>query len=107
MADEKKKLLVGDAHILLHPKRFRIVQLLAKKPLHINGIVKVMDVEKAMAVERRLVTYHLRTLESYEFVKSKYEISETAPSKGKAIRKYWLTDKVQKTLDELKKISLK
>ena len=90
--------LVKDAHVLLHPIRFRIVELLAEKPLHINGI------SKAMGEERRLVSYHLLTLEEYGFVNSKYEISEAPKSKGKAIRKYWVTDKVDQVISEIKKI---
>jgi DNA-binding transcriptional ArsR family regulator len=90
--------LVKDAHVLLHPIRFRIVELLAEKPIHINGI------SKAMGEERRLVSYHLLTLEECGFVKSKYEISESPKSRGKAIRKYWVTDKVENVISELKKI---
>jgi len=90
--------LVKDAHVLLHPIRFRIIELLSEKPLHINGISKVMG------EERRLVSYHLLTLEEYGFVGSKYEISEQPKSKGKAIRTYWVTDKVKEVISELKKI---
>ncbi|MBN1454935.1 MAG: winged helix-turn-helix transcriptional regulator [Methanomicrobia archaeon] len=90
--------IVKDAHVLLHPIRFRIVELLADNPMHINGI------SKAMGEERRLVSYHLLTLEEYGFVNSKYEISEQPKSKGKAIRKYWVTDKVNTVISELKKI---
>ena len=90
--------IVKDAHVLLHPIRFRIVELLADNPLHINGI------SKAMGEERRLISYHLLTLEEYGFVDSKYEISEQPKSKGKAIRKYWVTDKVNSVISELKKI---
>ncbi len=90
--------LVKDAHVLLHPIRFRIIELLMENPLHINGI------SKAMGEERRLISYHLLTLEEHGFVNSKYEISEAPKSKGKAIRKYWVTDKVEKVISELKKI---
>jgi DNA-binding transcriptional ArsR family regulator len=90
--------LVKDAHVLLHPIRFRIVEFLVENPMHINGI------SKAMGEERRLVSYHLLTLEECGFVKSQYEISESPKSKGKAIRKYWVTDKVENVISELKKI---
>ncbi|MDI6810469.1 MAG: winged helix-turn-helix domain-containing protein [archaeon] len=89
--------LVSDAHVLLHPIRYRIVQLLAEKPMHIN------EISKAMAEERRLVSYHLLTLEEYGYVGSRYEISESPKSKGKAIRKYWVTGKVEEVISELKK----
>ncbi len=88
--------LVKDAHVLLHPIRYRIVELLVEKPMHINLISKVMS------EERRLVSYHLLALEECGFVKSKYEISESPKSKGKAIRKYWVTDKVEGVIAEIK-----
>ncbi|MHC1599262.1 MAG: ArsR/SmtB family transcription factor [Candidatus Methanospirareceae archaeon] len=88
--------LVKDAHVLFHPIRYRIVELLAEKPMHINQI------SKAMGEERRLVSYHLLALEESGFVSSKYEISESPKSKGKAIRKYWVTDKVKGVIGEIK-----
>jgi len=89
--------LVEEAHALLHPIRFRIVELLNEQPMHINGI------SKALGEERRLVSYHLLALEEYGFVNSKYEISEEPKSKGKAIRKYWVTNKVKDVISKIKK----
>ncbi|MBE0517553.1 MAG: winged helix-turn-helix transcriptional regulator [Methanophagales archaeon] len=94
---ENKDSLVRDAHVLLHPIRFRIAELLAEKPMHIN------EIAKAMGEERRLVSYHLLTLEEYGFVSSKYEISEHPKSRGKAIRKYWVNGKIEEVTSELKK----
>jgi len=88
--------LVKDAHVLLHPIRFMIVELLLEKPLHINAI------SIALGMERRLVTYHLEMLEESGFLTSKYEISEEKKSKGRAIRKCWVTNKVANVKDELK-----
>jgi DNA-binding transcriptional ArsR family regulator len=99
--EERKKTkmdeeLLEDAHVLLHPIRYRIVELLTTSSMHINAI------SKAMKQERRLVTYHLQALEDHGFVSSKYEISEDGRSKGKAIRRYWVTDKVGQMLAALK-----
>ena len=91
--------LVKDAHVLLHPIRFRIVELLAEKPMHINAISKALEEKK-----KRLVSYHLHILEEHGLVSSRYEISEQPKSKGKALKIYWLTDKVDEVLSELKKI---
>jgi len=44
--------LLKDAHALLHPIRFRIVELIAEKPMYIN------EISKALGEERRLVSYH-------------------------------------------------
>jgi len=89
--------LIKDVHMLLHPVRYRIVELLAEKPLHINGI------SKALGEERRLVSYHLLTLEEHGFLSSNYEISEQPKSKGKAIRKYEVREKVEEVISEFKK----
>jgi DNA-binding transcriptional ArsR family regulator len=90
---------VKEAHVLLHPIRFGIVKLLAERPMHINAISKALDGEK-----KRLVSYHLRTLEDFGFVRSEYEISEQPKSKGRAIRKYWVTDKAEEVISKLKKL---
>ena len=89
--------LVEEAHVLLHPIRFRIVDLLAEKSMHINAI------SNTLGEDRRLVSYHLLTLEEYGFVDSKYEISEEPKSKGKALKRYWVTDKVEEVISEIKK----
>jgi predicted transcriptional regulator len=89
-----------EVHVVTHPIRWKILQLLAKKPMHIN------EISKAMGEERRLVSYHLRTLEDHEFVNSKYEISENPKSRGKAIRRYWMTDKVHTAIETMRKLSL-
>ena len=89
---------LGDAHTLLHPIRFRIVELLEEKSMHINAISKALD------EERRLVSYHLTVLEEYGFVSSTYEISEAKKSKGRPLRMYTVTDKVDAVLSEFKKL---
>jgi len=89
--------LVKEAHILLHPVRFRILELLAEKPMYIS------ELSKALGEDRRFIPYHLRLLENHGFLSSKYEISEHPKSRGKAIRKYWVNGKVEEVLSKLKK----
>lgn len=86
-----------DAHILLHPIRYREVKLLAEKPMHIN------EIAKTLGEERRLVGYHLRILEDYGFVSSKYVISEEERSKGKAQKIFSVTNKVDQTIISMKR----
>ena len=95
---ETKDELLEDAHTLLHPIRFRIVELLEEKSMHINAISKALD------EERRLVSYHLTVLEDSGFLTSKYEISNEKKSKGRALRIYKVTDKVDAVLSEFKKL---
>ena len=88
--------LLKDVHVLLHPIRYRIVERIAEKPMHIN------EISKALGEGRRLVSYHLLTLEEYGFLSSNYEIFEQPKSKGKAIRKYKMTEKVEEVILKLK-----
>jgi len=68
--------LLEDSHIFLYPVRFRLLELLAEQPRHINALAS------ALGMERRLVSYHLAILEDKGFVTSKYEISEEPRAKG-------------------------
>ncbi len=88
--------LLSEVHVLLHPIRFKIVELLTDKQLHIN------EISNLLGVDRRLVSYHLLTLEEHGFLSSRYEISQRPRSKGKAIKKYRTTEKVESVLTELK-----
>ncbi len=88
--------LIKDIHILMHPIRFRIVQLLVGRQMHIN------EISNAPGEERRLISYHLLTLEEHGFLASRYEISRLPRSKGKAIRKYRITNKVEEVISEFK-----
>ena len=90
--------LLKDSHIFLHPARYRIMELLLAKPMHVNGL------SKALGEERRLVAYHLESLETHGFVTSKYEISEAPKSRGKALRMFTATDKVAAVKAALKRI---
>lgn len=91
---------LDDVYTLLHPMRFRIVKLLAKKPMNIT------EISKAMGEDGRPVAtnYNLNILEEYGFVSSEYEISEVKKSKGRALRIYKVTDKVWKVSSEFKKL---
>jgi predicted transcriptional regulator len=86
-----------DSHIFLQPERYRIVEQLAEKPMHIS------ELSRALGQERRLVAYHLLALEDRGFVTSKYVISELDKSKGKALKVYAVTDKVAEVKATLKK----
>jgi len=90
--------LLEDAHILTHPVRNRIMELLAEQPMHINALSRALD------AKRGLVAYHLTTLQERGFVTSKYEISEGPGAKGKALRVYTVTDKVAEVKAKLKKV---
>jgi predicted ArsR family transcriptional regulator len=89
--------LLEDSHIFLQPERYRLLELIAEKPIHINALAS------ALGMERRLVSYHLATLEARGFVTSKYEVSEEPKTKGKALRVYTVTDKVADVKKKLKK----
>ena len=53
--------LLEDSHIFLHPLRYRLLELLEEQPRHTNAL------SRTLGMERRLVTYHLATLEERGF----------------------------------------
>jgi predicted ArsR family transcriptional regulator len=91
--------IIKAGHIVVHPVRYAIVEYLKKNPkgVHINKIAD--DIKK----ERKLVSFHLLTLERNGFVDSVYEISKYPESRGRAIKRYVLTEKADKVLSSLKK----
>lgn len=88
-----------ELHVLMYPMRYRIVEMLRKKPMNIN------EISKALEKDERHVSYHLNILEKYGFLNNKYEMSEQQKSKGKAIRRYNVTEKLEDVISEFKKIS--
>jgi predicted transcriptional regulator len=91
MSEQLKKpkgAFIDDAHTLLHPVRFGLINLLVEKPRYIN------EIAKALGQERRLVTHHLEILEAYGFVTSKRTLSEEPRALGKGLKIYQVTDKV-------------
>lgn len=94
-----KKDFVDDAHTLMHPIRFQLVECLgAEGPLYIN------ELAKALGEERRLVSHHLDVLEDYGFVNCRYEISGKPGTLGRGLRVYQVTPKVAEVRVALKKM---
>jgi DNA-binding transcriptional ArsR family regulator len=81
--------LVREAHILLHPTRYRIAELLAEKPRHIHELIE------ALGEDRRLVSHHLLTMEEHGFVSSKFDFPQEAMAKSKPGKKYGVTSKAR------------
>lgn len=92
--------IVKDGLILLHPIRWKIYQALKEKgePMYIDQLAKAID------EDRRLISFHLSTLEDNLFVESQFKVIKIAKSKGKAGRFYKLTSKADKILPELAEI---
>lgn len=92
--------IVRDGLILLHPIRWKIYQALKEKgePMYIDEIAKKID------EDRRLISFHLSTLEENLFVKSAFKVITVAKSKGKAGRFYKLTSKGDEILPKLAEI---
>jgi len=86
---------VEEAHLLLHPIRYKMVKLLTENPMHINAI------SDALGVDRRLTAYHLNILEEHRFLSSVHKISDEAKSRGKALRVYTVTGKAEEVLSAI------
>ncbi len=82
---------------MLHPERLKLYKALkeAGKPLFIN------ELAEKLKIERRLVSYHLSTLELHGFVKSEFKVIQPPHSKGKAGRFYQLTEKADTVIPKL------
>jgi len=88
-----------DLSILLFPTRFKIYNTIkeAGKSLYASQIAE------KIGVDRKLVSFHLSSLERAEFVTSEFGIQNDPPPTGppKAVRYYTLTDKGDNILREL------
>ena len=88
---------IEEALIVAHPERLKIFMALknAKEPLFINKLAKIIN------TDRKLVSYHLSTLEQHGFVESEFKVIKIPQSKGKAGRFYKLTKKADETIPKL------
>ncbi len=89
--------VIEEGLILLHPERWKLIKALReiKEPLFIG------ELAEKLKMDRRLVSYHLSTLEQHGFVKSEFKIIEPPRSKGKAGRFYQLTTKTDDIIPKL------
>lgn len=91
--------VIKEGLIVLHPVRWKIIQALKERtPMYID------EIAEAIKEDRRLVSFHLSTLERNSYVESDFKIIERPKSKGKAGRFYKLTPKIDEVLSELVKI---
>lgn len=88
---------MDDAHTLLQPIRFQLVELLGAE-----GQLYISELATALGEDRRLVSHHLDILEDYGFVESRYEISEEPGMIGRGLRIYQVTPKVVEVRAALK-----
>jgi len=82
---------VGAVHILTHPMRFKIVQALRKsgQPMFIGQIAE------AIKADPRLVSFHLTVMLQHGLAEGEWRPSPLPRSKGKAVKYYKLTPKVE------------
>ena len=95
----RKKEVIEEGHIIVHPTRFAIVEYLMK-----NDGAYISQMENGIQIDRRLLSFHLGRLEKHGFVKGKYEISNHPKSKGRAIKRYFLTKKAEDVYSGLREI---
>ncbi len=80
--------LVKSTHILLHPLRYRIAELLTERSMTLR------EITEALGEDRRLVSYHLLILEEHGFLCGELEFPKGGISSGKTTKKYGVTEKV-------------
>jgi DNA-binding transcriptional ArsR family regulator len=83
--------VVKDAHVLLHPTRYKIAELLSENPMHLR------ELSEALGKEIRLISYHLFVLEEHGFVNGKFEFPQEANSDSNSkeitMKQYGVTKK--------------
>jgi DNA-binding transcriptional ArsR family regulator len=79
--------VMEDAHVLMHPTRYRIAELLSEKSMNIH------ELSEALGKEERLVFYHLSILEEHGFVNGNFKTLQEANFKEIATKRYGMTKK--------------
>jgi DNA-binding transcriptional ArsR family regulator len=79
--------LVEDAHALLHPTRYKMVELLSQRSMHIR------ELSEALEKEDRIVFYHLSILEEHGFVKGDFQVHKNQNIKEITRKHYGMTEK--------------
>ena len=97
---DKREVILKESSMVLHPVRWRIISTLEKsaRPMYIG------EIADAVGIDRRLVSFHLSSMEEIGFLESKFDVIEKASSLGKAGRFYSLTPKVKEIKEELSKL---
>jgi DNA-binding transcriptional ArsR family regulator len=84
---------IEDIHIASHPTRFEILMLLAKRRDYPTKL------EEQMKVQRRIISFHLVTLERARLVSSEFGLS--SDKSPKAVRFYEITGKGKLVLGKI------
>ncbi|MGC9444818.1 MAG: helix-turn-helix domain-containing protein [Candidatus Methanospirareceae archaeon] len=85
---ERENILLKEAHVLLHPFRYRMAALLAERPLSLQELID------ALGEDRRLISYHLLILEEHGFVRGKLVLDRSNQrDSSKAGVAYGVTEK--------------
>jgi predicted ArsR family transcriptional regulator len=91
---------IKESTICLHPIRWKILNTLATTdaPMYIDAIAT------EIGEERRLVSFHLVTLQEHGYLESEFKIVQDPHSKGKAGRFFKITPKFAQTKTQLAEI---
>ena len=92
---ENVERIIREGHLLIQPLRYKIINLLQENR---EGIF-AKDLCGELGVTRTVLMMSFRGLLQFEFVMSKYENVE-----GKTLKKYFLNEKTDKALSDLKEI---
>lgn len=92
--------ILKESGIVLHPVRWKIIEALetSGEPMYVSEIASKID------EDRRLVSFHLSTMEEKGYARSSFEVIKEANSLGKAGRFYTLTDKVKEVKEKLSEL---
>jgi len=88
-----EKSTVEAVHILTHPLRFKIVEALRRsgEPMFIAQIADAIN------ADHKLVSFHLMMMLKHGLVEGEWKVSSLPRSRGKAVKYYKLTSKVEES----------
>ena len=88
--------MVKSGIIMLHPIRLKILHVLEEK-----GEMYIESIAEDTGIDRRLISFHLSTLQNNGFLESVFKVVQEPHSKGKAGRFFKLTPKYAETKSKL------
>jgi predicted ArsR family transcriptional regulator len=96
-----KRSLIRNLHILTHPLRFGIIETLRDS----GEQLFIQQIADQLRTDHKLVSFHLTILSQHGFVEGEWRTSVMPRSRGKAVKCYKLTPKVEQVLSRFPELS--
>ena len=74
--------LLEDSHIFMHPERYRILELLAEKPMHISELSRALPEELCLRLRTRHLDRKIQTLGGDEYGRTQMENNDETQARN-------------------------